>query len=114
MSSALRAFDEDLALQRAGGNADLARELYQLLQKELPEYQQLIPSLYAEGNFQSLLEAVHKLNGSATYCGVPALKAAVDAMETSLKRGDKDSYVEEMQVVLHEIQRLMQCPTLSI
>lgn len=114
MSSALSAIDENLALQRAGGNVSLARELYRMLQNELPEYQLRLPSLYAEGDLQKLQEVVHKLNGSATYCGVPALKAAVDALESSLKRGETGRYEDEMRLVLHEVQRLMQRPTLPL
>lgn len=114
MSSALCAVDEQLALQRAGGNTELARDLYQLLQNELPEYQSRLPSLYADGDLHSLQEAVHKLNGSATYCGVPALKVAVDALESSLKRGEKQSYAEKLAKVLNEIQRVLETPTLTI
>lgn len=114
MSSALRTVDEQLALQQAGGNVELARDLYQLLQNELPEYQHRIPSLYAEGDLQSLQEVVHKLNGSATYCGVPALKEAVNAMESSLKRGEQENYATGVRKILLEIERLMQCPTLPL
>lgn len=114
MSSALLAIDENLALQRAGGNVGLARELYDMLQKELRDYQHRLPNLYAEGDLQTLQDVVHKLNGSATYCGVPALKAAVDAMESSLKRGESERYEDEMEVVLREIQRLIQYPTLPL
>ncbi len=114
MSSAHRAIDEELALQRAGGNVDLARELYRMLQKELPDYQSRLPGLYARGDMQALQEAVHKLNGSATYCGVPALKAAVDAMESRIKRGEEERYAEGMKVVMQEIERLIGCPSLPI
>lgn len=113
MSSALCAVDEQLALQRAGGNTELARDLYQLLQNELPDYQRRLPCLYADGDLKSLQDAVHKLNGSATYCGVPALKAAVDAMESSLKRGEKESYTEKMEKVLNEISRVLETPILE-
>ncbi len=114
MSSALRAVDENLALERAGGNAELARELYQMLQNELPDYQSRLPTLYAEGNLDLLLDAVHKLNGSATYCGVPALKVAAEAMESTLKRGEDERYEEALQLVLDEIRRVMETPTLSL
>jgi two-component system sensor histidine kinase BarA len=114
MSSALRAVDEKLALERAGGNPELARELYQMLQNELPEYLSRLPALYAEENLGSLQEAVHKLNGSATYCGVPALKAAAESMESSLKRGEQQAYEEGLKAVLNEIQRVLQTPELPL
>lgn len=114
MSSALRAIDENLALQRAGGNANLARELYRMLQDELTDYQRALPTLFAEGDLHTLQEVVHKLNGSATYCGVPALKSAVDTMESSLKRGETERYAAELEAVMDEIRRLMQYPTLPL
>lgn len=113
MSSALRAIDENLALQRAGGNEGLARDLYRMLQNELTDYQRRLPTLFADGDLDTLQEVVHKLNGSATYCGVPALKSAVDAMESSLKRGETECYASGLEAVMKEIQRLMQYPTLS-
>lgn len=114
MSSTLRAVDEQLALERAGGNADLARELYQMLQNELPDYQSRLPTLYADRELGPLQEAVHKLNGSATYCGVPALKAAAESMESTLKRGEQERYEEGLNALLHEIQRVLQTPALRI
>ncbi len=82
--------DRDLALERAGNNLDLARELFSMLLKELPDYRQTIPELYAAGEMNTLLERVHKLNGAATYCGVPELKAAADDFEGRLKRGEEE------------------------
>jgi len=85
-----------------------------MLQNELPDYQSRLPSLYANGDMGALQEAVHKLNGSATYCGVPALKAAADTMESSLKQGRKESYQDELSSLLEEIQRVMKSPTLPL
>ncbi|HEX9802872.1 MAG TPA: Hpt domain-containing protein [Gammaproteobacteria bacterium] len=114
MSSGLRAVDEQLALERAGGNADLARELYQMLQNELPDYQHRLPALFTAGEMGALQEAVHKLNGSATYCGVPALKAAAESMESHLKRGEQANYETDLTELLVEIQRVLESPTLPL
>lgn len=114
MSAELQAVDGELALKRAGGNADLARELYQMLQKELPEYQSRLPILYGTGDIGELQSVVHKLNGSATYCGVPALKAAAEAMETNLKRGEAKNYDDSLGTLLKEIDRVMLTPTLPL
>jgi two-component system sensor histidine kinase BarA len=114
MSSGLRAVDGQLALERAGGNADLAHELYQMLQNELPYYQSRLPALYASGDISTLQETVHKLNGSATYCGVPALKAAAEGMEIHLKRGEQASYETDLSELLVEIQRVLESPTLPL
>lgn len=114
MSSAERIVDIDLALERAGGNADLARELYQMLQKELPEYQSKIRRLYETGDIAALTETIHKLNGSATYCGVPQLKIASDSLETDLKRGESDKYEAGLSRVLKAISEVMENPRLPL
>jgi two-component system sensor histidine kinase BarA len=114
MGSASHIIDTELALERAGGNADLARELYQMLQKELPVYQDRIRSLYETNNLPALTDTVHKLNGSATYCGVPALKSAADTLESRLKRGESEQYQEGLEEVLHAIEQVMETPTLPL
>lgn len=98
--------DRDLALERAGNNLDLARELFSMLLKELPEYRQSIPELYTAGNLSTLQERVHKLNGAATYCGVPELKAAAADFESRLKRGEDTAYETDVQGLLAAIDRV--------
>lgn len=114
MSSTLNVVDEALALERAGGNADLARELYQMLQKELPVYHENLHNYYQQGDMEALLNAVHKLNGSATYCGVPALKAAAESLESNMKRGMEEVYRSGLDTLLSEIERVQQTPSLGL
>ncbi len=114
MSSALNAIDTNLALERAGGNQELARELYQMLQNELPNYRSTTRQHYENGDYDALLEVVHKLHGSTTYCGVPALKEAAASMETNLKQGAESAYGQCLEQVLSEIQRLEQTPELEL
>ena len=114
MSSALNAIDTNLALERAGGNQDLARELYQMLQNELPNYHSTIKQHYDSGDYEALLEVVHKLHGSATYCGVPALKEAAASMESNIKQGAETAYARGLDEVLGEIKRLQLTPELDL
>lgn len=114
MSSTLNAIDTNLALERAGGNQDLARELYQMLQKELPNYLSTIKQHYDSGDYEALLNVVHKLNGSATYCGVPALKEAASSLEINIKHQTETAYASGMANVLSEIQRLQLTPELNL
>ena len=114
MSSTLNTIDTNLALERAGGNHDLARELYQMLQNELPDYLIKIRGHYDSGDYPSLIEVVHKLNGASTYCGVPALKEAASSLETNLKQGVESAYASGVDNVLNEIARLQQTPELTI
>ncbi|HEY9147505.1 MAG TPA: Hpt domain-containing protein [Gammaproteobacteria bacterium] len=114
MSTPEGVVDSALALERAGGNADLARELYQMLQNELPVYQLKIRSLYESGDIPALIESVHKLNGAATYCGVPELKNAADTLESALKRGESDSYEAGVTQLLQAVAAVMQTPELPL
>jgi two-component system, NarL family, sensor histidine kinase BarA len=114
MSSEQKVVDPSLALERAGGNADLARDLYQMLQKELPVYLEKIPALFNGDDIPTLIASVHKLHGSATYCGVPALRAATEAFESGLKRGESDMYPQLMANLLKAIRQLMEQPALEI
>lgn len=114
MNSALNTIDTNLALERAGGNRELARELYQMLQKELPDYLTTITQHHDNGNFAALLEVVHKLHGSAIYCGVPALREAAAALESRLKQGAADDYAGGVNHIVREIRHLQQTPELTL
>jgi two-component system sensor histidine kinase BarA len=107
MSASTPVFDRELALQRAGGSQDLAEELFSMLLRDLPDIRQRIDSAYVSNNIPLLIEVVHKLNGAATYCGVPALKAAAQLSETALKQGQLNSYDSLHKQLLNEIDRVM-------
>lgn len=114
MSSQERVIDTELALERAGGNAKLAAELFKMLQNELPVYEVKIRSLFDTGDLPALTETVHKLHGAAVYCGVPALKAAAEALETDLKRDERSRFESGVQQTLSAINELMKTPELPL
>lgn len=103
--------DESLALENAGGSADLAKELYQMLQNELPYYQSKLQDNYQNQDYAALYQCVHKLNGSATYCGVPALKQAVNTFEIHLKRQQQEFYQEDLLCLQEQIRLLLELPS---
>ncbi len=107
MNAVTQVIDKDLALARAGGNSQLAEELFAMLLKELPEQRTSILEAASAHDYQNLKRFIHKLNGSATYCGVPALKEAVDGFETRLKRGEIEDAPERVRVVVEEIDRVL-------
>ncbi|GAB4297309.1 MAG: hypothetical protein Kow0096_15260 [Thiohalomonadaceae bacterium] len=107
MNAVLKVIDQELALQRAGGNAQLAAELFGMLLQELPQQRSAIQAALTAGDYPALQHLVHKLNGSATYCGVPALKAAADSLESSLKRGVTAQAAAGVACVVEEIDRVL-------
>lgn len=78
-------FDKDLALSQAGGSADLAKELFGMLIKDLPDSEQKMLDAHAQHNQQALWDAVHKVHGGTAYCGVPDLKSACKELEDEIK-----------------------------
>ncbi|MCW8887832.1 MAG: Hpt domain-containing protein, partial [Gammaproteobacteria bacterium] len=81
MNRELDIFDSETAIKQAGGDSGLAEELFSMLVTELPAYHQKIDSQYEHGEYDKLIETVHKLNGATRYTGVPALSAAANQFE---------------------------------
>lgn len=106
MRMAMPVFDRDLALQRAGGSLDLAQELFAMLVRDLPDFLRQVETTPI-GNATTLVEVVHKLNGAATYCGVPALKSAAHLYETALKMGHTSNFEELHFQLLQELRRVI-------
>lgn len=107
MNAVTQVIDKELALVRAGGNMQLAEELFSMLLRELPEQRAKIIGAFSSRDFQGLQHCIHKLNGSATYCGVPALKEAVDGFETRLKRGEIEDAPTRVELIVQEIDRVL-------
>lgn len=84
----LAVFDARLALEQAGGNQALAKELMSMLLQDLPLQQACLIAAIEAGNTAAMWEHAHKLYGSTAYCGVPALRAACKTLETAIKAVD--------------------------
>ena len=98
VTSALPAFDLDLALENAGDRLDLAKELFDLLLASLPSDLDAINA--ASSNSNELKRAVHKLHGAVRYCGVPRLAKAIQRLELALKHG-KESEIQPLLNLLN-------------
>ena len=104
-------FDKDLALKQAGGNADLAKELFEMLIKDLPISQQAMNSAHSNKDKEAFWEAAHKIHGGTAYCGVPDLKAACKALEDDIKNSYPSDDTETALLKLNEqIERLLENP----
>lgn len=86
---ALPARDDAAALSSAGGDADLARELLDVLLAGLPAEIQELRACIAESDWTALADHAHQVRGATRYCGVPALDEAIDALERAARRGDE-------------------------
>jgi len=84
---ASRHVDWDLALQRAAGKTELAREMLQLLLASLPQTLSDLEKYRESNQRDALIQLVHKLHGATCYTGVPHIKALSETIETHLKTG---------------------------
>lgn len=103
----LAVYDQQLAIDIAGGNPQVAAELLGLLIRELPSQQEALKRAYVAGDLVELRKISHKLHGSASYCGTPALKAAAQDLEATLPDGESALIAGVYARVLDEIHRLL-------
>ncbi len=80
--------DLTLGTKLAGGNENFAKEMLNAFIKSLPDAITEINKAYIEQNGKALRDAVHKLHGGASYCGVPMLKERLYVLERSLHTSD--------------------------
>lgn len=109
--SPLPARDTVAALASAGGDSDLAAELFGTLLAGLPGEIEDLRHCLEESDWHGLAEHAHQVRGATRYCGVPALDEAIEALERAAKIGDPSLIREGFEGVQSEVQRLSQGAT---
>lgn len=99
--------DLEQALRVAGGNADLAEEMFQQLCRELPLELTSIQEQAAARDWSGLLKTVHRLRGSTAVCGVPALNDVVGRLEQSARAKSPPETRTLLKLLDQEIARLL-------
>lgn len=99
--------DIPYAIEQAGGNPQLAKELFGMLLKELPELKHNLNQAFEKNNKESLWDYAHKIHGSTAYCGVPILQQAAKELETAIKEQRKD-ISDKIQAVNLAIDELLE------
>ena len=100
-------FNKQQALEQAGDDPALAKDLLQMLLAELPELLAKLRQALADNDHQALWDHAHKIHGSTAYCGVPALKAAARDMEHLIKDELVADFFAGVERVGLEIERLV-------
>lgn len=106
-STASPVYDRELAIRIAGGNPTIAAELLALLINDLVGQTQAMRHAHAEGELEELRRQAHKLNGSASYCGTPALKEAAEALEEVIAEAQDARIADAYARIMTEIERLL-------
>jgi two-component system sensor histidine kinase BarA len=86
--SQLPARDPVAALACAGGDADLADELFAALLDGLPTELDALQADLDRADWAGVADHAHQLRGATRYCGVPALEEASETLERAACGGD--------------------------
>lgn len=100
-------YDKNLSLELAGGNPQLAEQMFDMLCKGLLEQKLAINTAINDSDMDSLYQHVHKITGSTRYCGVPALADASEVLDRQLKNGETDKLDVLVKNLNEEIDRLI-------
>ncbi|MGD8783009.1 MAG: Hpt domain-containing protein [Thioalkalispiraceae bacterium] len=103
-----KVIDYQLALEQSEGSEELAKELFSMLLTELPGLQQKLNLAVKENDLQACWDHAHKIYGSTSYCGVPALREAAQIMEEAVKDADLGKVEENFTALSAEIERLLE------
>ena len=104
----LPARDHVAALAVAGGDPELAAELFAALLKGLPNEVAALRAGMAGGDWTALAELAHRVRGATRYCGVPALDEAVESLERAARLGEAERIAMTLSHLEAEAERLRQ------
>jgi HPt (histidine-containing phosphotransfer) domain-containing protein len=106
--NALPAHDAAAALERVGGDAALAHELFTALLAGLPAELEQLRACVAELDWTGLADHAHQVRGATRYCGVTALDEAIGALERTARLGDPLLISDELAAVESQTRRLFE------
>jgi two-component system sensor histidine kinase BarA len=105
-SNELIVIDNKKILDITGGDKALAKEMFNQLCSELPQQLKDIQKYIHSRDWENLREIAHKIRGSTSSCGVPALDYSVYNLEKATTSQQTELLVEKYQSVQYEVERL--------
>lgn len=95
--------DWDAALKQSANKVDLAKDMLQMLVDFIPEVEEIVEQALEQEDFprEDLIQVVHKLHGSSSYCGVPTLKQLCATLEQALRSG---ASIDDIEPEIFELQ----------
>ena len=100
--------DPAMALELAGGDAELAADLMEALLAGLPEEIESLRACLAEADWPGLADHAHQVCGATRYCAVPALDTAIAALERAARLSDADRCQDCFAMVELQSRRLLE------
>lgn len=99
--------DERRAVHIAGGNVQLAQELFQMFMDELPDMKARLNQAFDSLDLPQLEAEAHKLLGAALYCAVPSVQRSAERVEKAAIRGHTDDIPDCMADLNQDIEALL-------
>jgi two-component system sensor histidine kinase BarA len=104
----LKVIDNKKLLEITGGDKRLAKEMLNQLCIELPQQLDEIQKYIQQQDWKNLKEITHKMRGSTSSCGVPALDFSVHQLELIAASRQVELLMKESESVEQEVKRLLQ------
>jgi two-component system sensor histidine kinase BarA len=99
--------DMEKLLAITGGDQQLADEMFRQLCLELPQQMRTIKNYIDKPDWFNLKEIAHKIHGSTSSCGVPALDLMIQKFEHVCRSGDLDLLKDNYILLEQEVERLL-------
>jgi two-component system sensor histidine kinase BarA len=100
-------FDKQLGIKLAGGNEQLADELFPMLISELATHRENLLTAQQENSTDDLKKHIHKLHGGTKYCGVPNLMAAASNFENIIDLKEHEKFTSGLEKTINAIDELL-------
>ncbi len=101
-------YDREAALRWTGGNAAITDNLWKMFREQLPGHQQRLSEALERGDSVKLREEAHCLLGSASCCGAPLLRRAIEALQRDLHSSRSAELKPSVDAVLAAIDQLLE------
>ncbi|MCU7849807.1 MAG: response regulator [Candidatus Thiodiazotropha sp. (ex Lucinoma kastoroae)] len=103
----LPAIDNKKLLSITGGDQNLADEMFKQLCDELPQQLDSIELYISNMDWSNLKEIAHKIRGSTSSCGVPALDYSVTIFESACASNDPKCLHRDYKLMAKEVNKLL-------
>jgi two-component system sensor histidine kinase BarA len=103
------------SLQLSAGNESLLKQIFTILQRDIPQQRQQLAEAFAEQDYGRLGTLAHKLQGVTCYVSLPGLRRIVLAFQQQLS-GEADESLErlhqqletELDAIAREVEHYLQ------
>ncbi len=94
--------------ERLDGNHQLGAKIIEKLLDELPLQLEMITNALSNQDYTNAKDIVHKVHGSAAFCGIPKLKNLAEDLEIALENKDEEGIRLAWQAFRQETKHLLQ------